>query len=334
MLALTFGNSSLLWLLLLVPVMIAGYVVAQRRRPKYAARFTNLELLSTVVPRTPNWRRHIAPAIYVTALATLLVAVSRPIIVKADPTQQATVMLVLDTSGSMVATDVQPTRLAAAQQSARGFLDEVPSAVKVGLVSFASEARLLAAPTTNRDTVRQGLASLNAVGATAMGDAITLAMNAATGTPTDFTQSPTGPSTTPPPVKTPTVLLVLSDGKNTLGNDPVGAADLAKQRGIKVDTIALGTQDGVANISDGNGGVVQIPVPPDTETLQTVAQHTGGQFFTAPTAAQLRSVYANLGSRIAAEKHRHEITSWLAAVAVALLLAGAGVSLTLFNRFP
>src|SRR3954447_15144732 len=342
-LALTFGNAGLLWLLLLVPVAVLGYVLAQRRRPKYAARFTNLELLATVVPRTPSWRRHIPHVIYVTALATLLVAVARPTIVTNDSTQEATVMLVLDVSGSMVATDVQPTRLAPAQQVAKGFLDDVPKTLKVGLVAFSSEARLLAPPSTDRDAVRNGLASLNAIGATAMGDAITLAMNAAIGTNDNGSSSSSpfgGPASTTPPTSvdpdklSPTVILLLSDGKNTVGRDPLNAADTAKSDKVQIFTIALGTDSGVAEIPDSNGVVQQIPVPPDPETLQEVADRTGGKFFTAPSAQELRSVYANLGSKLGTEKHKHEITAWFAGAAIVLLVLGGALALIWFARFP
>ena len=341
MLALTFGNAGILWLLLLVPVVIVGYVVAQRRRPKYAARFTNLDLLATVVPRAPSWRRHIPPVIYVLAMATLLVAIGRPTIVKADSTQQATVMLVLDVSGSMVATDVQPTRLAAAQQSARLFLDDVPKSLKVGLVAFSSEARLLAPPSTDRETVRTGLATLNAIGATAMGDAIALAINAAAGVPDNqgssfggFTSPSTPPTSADPRKLAPTVILLLSDGKNTVGRDPLAAADAAKDQKVQIFTIALGTEAGVAEIPDSNGVVQEIPVPPDPDTLQQVAARTGGKFFTAPTADQLRSVYSNLGSKLGSEKRKHEITAWFAGAAVILLVLGGALALIWFARFP
>src|SRR4051812_14733264 len=230
--AMSFGNASLLWLLLVVPFAVVGYVLAQRRRPRYAARFTNLALLETVVPRTPSWRRHVPPIIYLTAMTTLLVAVARPSMVTDDDTKEANVMLVLDTSGSMVATDVQPTRLVAAQQSARTFLDQVPDSVRVGLVSFSGEAHLLAAPTKDRQVVRQGLASLSATGATAMGDAITLAINATLNLPTDAGTTSSTVAVTPSVDSNNTVLLVLSDGKNTLGAEPLAAADAARQHGI------------------------------------------------------------------------------------------------------
>ena len=349
--AVSFGNSTLLWLLLLAPLAVIAYLVAQRRRPQYAARFTNLDLLATVVPRRPNWRRHVPPAIYLLALVTLLVAVARPTMVTRDPTQQATVMLVIDVSGSMIATDVQPNRLAAAEASARSFLQSVPKSLKVGLIAFSSEARLLAPPTTDRQVVRAALGSLQAVGATAMGDAITLALNASVpGAALGDTTSTTAPAVLPPATTPPTippstlppasaktaprVVLLLSDGKNTVGRDPLNAADTAKQSGVEIFTIALGTADGIAAIPDSNGVVQDIPVPPDPDTLKAVAQRTGGKFFTAPTAEQLRTVYTSLGSKLGKEKHEHEVTAWFAGVAVALLLVGGTLALSWFGRFP
>jgi Ca-activated chloride channel family protein len=338
-LALTFGSTPLLSLLVLVPLAVAAYLFAQRRRPQFAVRFTNLDLLATVVPKRPGWRRHLPPLIYLLALATLLTAIARPTLVT---TQQATVMLAIDVSGSMVAADVAPTRLAAAQKSARMFLDALPKSVKVGLVAFSTEARLLAPPTTDRQVVRTALSTLTAAGATAMGDAITVAVSAANPAsdvaPTTTTTS-TPPSTagkggaaaTAAPTK---IVVLLSDGKNTTGSDPLSSLSAAKQSGIPIDTIALGTPDGVANITDGRGLVQQVPVPPDEETLKSVAAQTGGKFFTAPSASELKSIYAGLGSNIGGVKHRHEITAWFAGLAIALLLLGGGLALAWFGRFP
>jgi Ca-activated chloride channel family protein len=345
-LALTFANRGVLWLLAIVPLLVIAYLVAQRRRPQYAARFTNLELLATVVPRAPNWRRHLPPFVYVLALSTLLLAIARPTIVTADPTQQATVMLVIDVSGSMIATDVQPTRLAAAQKSARSFLDQVPKELKVGLVAFSTEAQLLAPPSTDRDLVRNALATLNPLGATAMGDALVVAIDAAAASANRSSSttapSPSGgaiqpPSTgpaTPAGKAPPTVILLLSDGKNTVGRDPLAVADAAKQLGVKISTIALGTPDGVASIPDASGQVQAIPVPPDPDTLQAVAQRTGGRFFSAPTAADLSSVYADIGSKLGTVERSHEVTAWFAGGAVVLLLLGGGLALIWFSRFP
>src|SRR5436305_8693803 len=157
MLALTFQSRQALWLLLALPVLVLVYVLAQRRRSKYAARFTNVDLLASVVAKSPNVRRHVPPFVYLLALGTLVFAVARPTVTGHVAQQQATVMLVIDVSGSMIATDVQPSRISAAQRAASTFVDEVPSGLRVGLIGFSTEARLLAPPTTQHDQVKGGI---------------------------------------------------------------------------------------------------------------------------------------------------------------------------------
>ena len=335
MLAVSFLSGEFLWLLLLVPLMVVAYLAGQRRRARYAERFASAALLPTVVPRSPDWRRHVPPVVYLVSLVALLVAVARPVIVTADPTQQATVMLAVDVSGSMIATDVRPTRLDAAESSAQSFIDKLPRQIKVGLVAFSSQARVITSPTTNRKLVRQGLDSLTADGATAMGEGILAALRASaapstsTGSPTSTT-SPTAPAN----AVAPRVILLLSDGKNTVGTDPLTAADQAVAANVRISTIALGTPDGVAAITSPGGRVQEVPVPPDPDILQAIAQRTGGTFFQAPSAQALRSVYASLGSKLAAEKHRHEITAWFAGAALALVVAGGVLALVWFSRLP
>ena len=322
--ALTFQSRSALWLLLALPVLLLIYVVAQRRRAKYAARFTNVDLLASVVAKSPNVRRHIPPLVYLAALGTLVLAVARPTVTGHVAQEQATVMLVIDVSGSMIATDVQPTRIAAAQSAASTFVNEVPAGLRVGLIGFSTEARLLSPPTTDHDQVKAGIGALAALGATAMGDAIELAVQA----------TAVGPNGKVELKHPPTTVLLLSDGKNTVGRDPLAAADDANRAGVHIFTVALGTPDGIASIPDNNGVVQDIPVPPDPDTLQAVAERTGGKFFSAPDANQLSSVYSNLGSRLGQVKKQHEITNQFAAVALGLVLVGALLGLAWFSRFP
>jgi Ca-activated chloride channel family protein len=323
-LALRFQSPSMLWLLALAPVVIAAYVLAQRRRSQYAARFTNVDLLATVVTKSPNWRRHVPPVVYLLALATLVVALGRPVVTTRIAQEQATVMLVVDVSGSMIATDVQPSRIAAAQDAARTFIDELPSSLRVGLIAFSTEARLLAPPTSDHSQVKTAVDTLSALGATAMGDALELSIAATASIP----------GTKPTAKHPPTVVLLLSDGKNTVGRDPLSAADDANQAGMHVFTVALGTPDGIALIPDNNGVVQTIPVAPDPDTLQAVAEKTGGRFFTAPTASELRTVYSNLGSRLGQVKKPHEVTAQFAGVGIVLMLIGGALALVWFSRFP
>jgi len=323
-LALGFATPALLWLLALLPLLAAAYLLSQRRRARYAARFTNLDLLASVVTRSPGWRRHVPPVAYLLAMASLLLAVAHPTVTRPVAVQEATVMLLVDVSGSMISTDVQPSRIAAAQSAATTFVNELPHALRVGLVAFSSEARLLAVPTTDHSSVRRAIGSLQALGATAMGNAIDLGVEAAASTAT------TRAGAKAPP----TVILLLSDGKNTVGRPPIDAADSAAQAGVKIFTVALGTPDGMAAIPDANGVVAYIPVPPDPDTLQAVADRTKGRFFPAPTAGQLKSVYANLGSQLGQKPKKKDVTAWFAGAAAVLLVLGGGLALAWFSRFP
>jgi Ca-activated chloride channel homolog len=336
---------SMLWALLLVPLAIFGYLLAQRRRVRYAVRFTNLDLLANVVSRSPGWRRHLPALLYLLALATLLVSLARPQSVVLVPKEQATVVLVMDVSGSMNATDVEPTRLLAAQQAASSFLDNLPAKFKVGLVSFSASAQTLTRPTTDRASVRDAISSLRAEGGTAMGDAIERGLEAKRPPPPPPADRPRDESSTTTPPTTaapegggkepPTVMLLLSDGANTVGKtQPLEAAEHAKQIEVPVFTIALGTDEGVVEVPDEAGQPRRIPVPPDKATLRRVAEVTGGKFFTAPSNRDLKAVYHDLGSRIGFVKERQEVTVVFAAAALLFVVAGGALSLLWFNRFP
>jgi Ca-activated chloride channel family protein len=316
------------WLLAslaLVPALVALYVRWQRRRVRYAVRFTNLDLLAGVVRELPGWRRHVPAVLYLLALATLLVSVARPQAVVTVPREQATIVLVMDVSGSMAATDVQPTRMFSAQQAAVRFIDKAPSHFEIGLVSFSTSAHVIAPPTTDRDQVRVGLQTLQARGGTAMGEAINAAVASIHPSQANGTASPDGP---------PAVLLLLSDGASTIGASPVEAARQAAGVDVTIFTVALGTPDGVVEIADGTGGSRRIPVPPDPVTLRQVADVTGGRFYDAPTDSDLAAVYDQLGSRIGFERGEQEVTALFSAVAIGLLLVGGVLSLRWLNRFP
>jgi Ca-activated chloride channel family protein len=338
---------TMLWALALIPLALFGYLLAQRRRVRYAVRFTNLDLLANVVSRSPGWRRHLPALFYLLALATLLVSLARPQSVVLVPKEQATVVLVMDVSGSMNATDVEPTRLLAAQQAATSFLDTMPAKFKVGLVSFSASAQTLTRPTTDRTSVRDAIGSLRAEGGTAMGDAIERGLEAKRPPPpppADQKKDKSAPATTAPPTtvapenggkEPPVVMLLLSDGANTVGKtQPLEAAEHAKQMNVPVFTIALGTDEGVVEVPDESGQPRRIPVPPDKATLRRVAEVTGGKFFTAPSNRDLKAVYRDLGSRIGFVKERQEVTVVFAAAALLFVVAGGAMSLLWFNRFP
>jgi Ca-activated chloride channel family protein len=330
---------GLLWTLVLVPVALAAYLFAQRRRSRYTVRFTNLDLLANVVSAKPGWRRHVPPAFYLLALAALLVSLARPQALALVPKEQATIVLVMDVSGSMNATDVRPTRLVSSQRAATTFIEQLPEKFRVGIVSFASTAQTLTRPTTDRAAAYEAIASLHAEGATAMGDGIERALDVKR-TP-GSSSGGTAPAAPDPPDdqvsgrEPPVVVLLLSDGANTQGRtQPMEAATDAKQLGVPVFTIALGTDQGMVDVPDETGNLRRIPVPPDKLTLQRIAETTGARFFAAPSSRDLKGVYRELGSKIGFVKEKQEVTVVFAATGLLFLVAGAAMSLVWFSRFP
>ena len=350
--------------LLLVPILLGLYVWAQRRRTRYAVRFTNLDLLANLAPRRPAWRRHVPPVIYLGAIAALAFALARPTMVVAVPREDATVLLTIDVSGSMRATDVSPTRLDAARAAARSFVAQLPEGIRVGIVAFASEAETLVAPTTDREAVEDALQGLTARNGTAMGDALMETLDLAETIQKDDGDAPAASAApdaaaTPDPSAAPdassapdasaspdapddtasgeplVAAILLSDGANSVGEtEPLDAAERAASLGVPVYTIALGTPDGEVEVRDDLGQLRTLQVPPDTETLAQIAEITGATAFDAPTAEDLSAVYDNLESRIGHVDERQEVTSWFAAAALVLVVVGAGLSALWFGRLP
>jgi Ca-activated chloride channel homolog len=326
---------GLLWMLLLVPAALAAYLLAQRRRSRYTVRFTNLDLLANVVSAKPGWRRHLPPALYLLALAALVISLARPQALALVPKEQATIILVMDVSGSMNATDVRPTRLVSSQRAATEFVEHLPDKFRVGIVSFASTAQTLTRPTTDRVAVYEAIESLHAEGATAMGDGIERALDVKRPPGSDGGAARPDP---PPPggtTEAPLVVLLLSDGANTQGRtQPMEAATDAKELGVPVFTIALGTDRGMVDVPDETGNLRRIPVPPDELTLQRIAELTGARFFAAPSSDDLKGVYDELSSKIGFVREKQEITVVFAATGLLFLVAGAAMSLVWFSRFP
>ena len=337
--------------LLLVPIAIGFYLWAQRRRSRYAVRFTNLALLSNLVPKRPSWRRHLPPALYLGAIAALLIGLARPTMVVAVPRQDATVILAMDVSGSMRATDVSPTRLDAARASALSFLDQLPEGVRVGIVAFATEPVTLVSPTTDRAQLKDAINGLTARDGTAMGDALMQVLDIAEKIQKDGTETPdattapgasaapaasAAPGASATPSSQPLVAtILLSDGANSVGQaQPLDAAQRAKTLGVPIYTIALGTPTGTVDVQDQSGRIVTLDVPPDTATLDQIAAITGGTAFTAPTAAELASVYDNLQSRIGYTEERQEVTFALVGAGLLLVVLGAGLSAVWFGLLP
>src|SRR4051812_12424627 len=278
----SFASPELLLGLLVIPLGIAAYLWFQRRRSRYAVRFTNVALLSNIVPKAPAWRRHVPPALYLTAIGALVLALARPSMVMAVPRAGGTVILTMDVSGSMMATDVSRPRLAAAQQAAADFVEQLPAKFKIGLVAFSTAPRVVVSPTTDHQAILDALADLRPQGGTALGDAIETSLEAAGLDPND----PTGASASPSPSASPdpsasaspdpsasaspdpsasastdpaqqplVATVLLSDGANSTGQtEPIAAASDAAALNVPVYTIALGTQDGRVTVPDPRSG--------------------------------------------------------------------------------
>ena len=302
--------------LLAIPLVVAAYALARRRRRRYAVRFPAAATLASV--RQPRLRRVLPAALLATAAAMLAVAFAKPEATVAVPVEKASVMLVTDESGSMSANDVAPSRLEAARSAAQTFLDRVPDKLLVGFVAFSSQTNAVVEPTLDREPVRSALQALNPDGATATGDALDTAL--------DRLAARRGKDG----ARAPAAVILLSDGKRTEGSDPIAAAQRAKQLGIPVSTVALGTSDGTVFGPQGE----PIAVPPDPATLQEISRITGGTFTEAADAGQLDSVYKQLGSKIGTKRVKREVSSSFAAAGLLLLLGGLGTGLRWRGRLP
>jgi len=317
----TFEWPLALLALLALPAVLALYVVRERRRRSYAARFSNPALLPNLVARSPGWRRHLPIAVLAAALAAMIVGVARPHATVTVRREQATVILALDVSRSMAARDVRPTRLQAARAAAAAFIARIPKKYRVAVISFSSRAVVALPPTPDRLLAREALASLKPGEGTAIGDAVTLAARLAS-------RQRTSDGVVPP-----AALLLISDGKQDGGRATPGAA-AARARALKmpVYTVLVGTDSGVVEAPLPGGLHEVVRVPPDPETLQQLAQATGGAFFTATNDARLQQIYRRLGSRLGNKRTPRELTDLFAGGSAMLLLAGAGLSTFWFRR--
>ena len=319
----SFDWPLMLLTLLAVPLAIAGYVLLERRRERQAAIFATPALTPNLVRRRPGRLRHVPPALALLALAALATGLARPHATLSVDQEQATVVLAIDTSRSMVATDVPPTRLAVAQEAVRRFLQKLPKEYRVGMVSFAQSASTVLPATANRETALAALRNLRTGDGTALGEGIARAVQVARRVPAEKGKKP------------PASILVLSDGAQTQGVlTPQQAAQRAKKLRIPVYTVAFGTAEGVVEVVDDNGFTQRVTVPPDPPTLRQVAQLAGGRFYAAPDGDTLNAVYEELGSRIGSVKEEREITAVFAAAGALLLLAAGAVSAVLFGRLP
>jgi Ca-activated chloride channel family protein len=313
--------QSPLWLLalLVVAALVAFYVVLQLRRKAYAARFTNVALLGSIVPKRPGWRRHLAFGVVALGLATLIFSLAVPSKQVRVPRERATVVMAVDVSLSMKATDIKPDRFRAMQSAAKQFVDVLPGRINLGLVSFAGTATTLVPPTTDRAQVANAIDHLDLAESTAIGEAIFTSLQAIE----NFQSTVESGDTKPPPAR----IVLLSDGTNTVGRPDTQAVDAAKAAGVPVSTIAFGTDYGTLNL-DGE----TVPVPVDRQKLKQIADDTGGSYSQAATAAELQQVYADLGSQIGYTTEPKDVSYWFVRAGVLLALIGASLSLLWTNR--
>lgn len=319
----TFLSGWRLAFLIAPLALLAAYLVAQRARQKAAVRFTSVDMLASVAPRRPGWQRHLPAAAFLAAVAVLIVAFAQPARAILVPKQRGAVVLVLDVSGSMVANDVSPTRLAAAQEGARAFVNALPSGIQLGLEAFSTGPRMLVSPTTDRSTVIAAINSLSAGGATATGDAIQMALDTIAALPPAANGK-----------KAPGAIVLMSDGAPTVGSGDLSPdgyafaeASAAKQAGVKIDTIAYGTTSGTVNV---NGQLVAVPADP--ATMAQIASLSGGQTFAAASAGQLKSVYAQIRSAVGYDVHKRDVSAWFLGVGLALAIAAAAAALIWTQR--
>jgi Ca-activated chloride channel family protein len=345
------------WLLLGLPVLAAFvglWIWAERRRARYTVRYTNVDVLASVVSGR-SWLRFVPAVILVAGLVALVVGLARPHVERTLVRERATVILVLDTSRSMQAKDVQPTRLAAAQEAMRTFLEQAPDDLRVGFVVFAGEAQVATPPTNDHELVETAITDVDeflVFGGTAIGDALQTAVllgrqitdlvpeegGTAAPAPTETTRT-LAQAASCPDEPSPVSILFLSDGAQTRGLlQPLEGAQLAREACFPVYTIALGTPEGVIERGPFGGfGQDQgelIPVPPDPDTLREIAKVTGGEFSEARDADTLQNAYENLGSRLGREPGESEITWLFLAIGGVLVLLAGGVAAFVSPRFP
>jgi Ca-activated chloride channel family protein len=353
----SFGQPFLLLTLLLVPAAVGGYLLLQRRRARYAVRFTNVSVLEQVLATTRPWRRWATNGLLLLALATLCVAVARPRAHTTVVNENATVILVLDVSGSMHAVDVKPTRLIAAQRALHSFLDRVPKRLKVGLILFAGEPQVAAPPTIDHALVGNAIDDanfFNGFGGTAIGDAIALAVKLGIRSAGLSGQATTALGSrqlaayvaAKPTASSLVSVLFLSDGHQNRGViQPLDGARMARKAGVPVYTVALGTTGnthlsgdvfggGGGQFSNGFGGFGGQALAPDPKTLSAIAHITGGEFFRARDARALQDAYTTLGSKLARTHGTREVTDLFAFGAALLLVAGAALAAFWAPRLP
>jgi len=333
---------NMLWLLLLIPVLIMAYVIMQRRRRKYTLRYASLSLVKDAVGRGPGMRRHIPAILFLISLSVLIVTVARPSATITLPSQQGTVILTIDVSGSMRAEDMEPNRLEAAKTAALAFIENQPDNVRIGVVSFSDSAAVVQAPTDDRESAVAAVNRLITQRGTAIGRGIITSLDSILEelgeTPMQAQHDPLYPAPqtmVPPPslshgTYAPAIIVLLTDGQSNVGPSPLDIIDQAVNRGIRVYTIGLGSPEGT--ILNVMGRSIRVRL--DEETLKRIAEKSDADYFRAENETDLKSIYEKLGTRIVFTPEKTELTAWFAAFASVLLVTAGALSLLWFNRLP
>src|SRR5688572_3213994 len=339
----SFQWPEMLWLAVLLPLLVAAYLLVLRRKKKLALRYASLTMVKEAMTGGQTLRRHVPPLLLLAALAVMIGAIARPSAVVTLPSQHETVILAMDVSGSMRASDVEPTRLVAAQNAAKAFIADQPENVRIGIVAFAGTATVAQAPTRNREDLIAAIDRFQLQRATAIGSAIIVSLAtifpeagidlASVTYGAEAAKKPPAPGAqafkpVPPGSYQSAVIILLTDGQRTTGPDSLLAARMAAERGVRIFTVGVGTPEGKIVGFEGWSMHVRL----DEETLKRVADVTRGEYFYAGTAVDLKKVYDTLSSRLVFEKKKTEVTALFSAAAALVVLLAAGLSLLWFNR--
>ncbi len=336
---------GLLPLLLFVPVLVGAYIWSQRRRARFALRYSSLSLVREAAVQQPRYRRHIPPVLFLLAITAMLVAAARPYAVSYVPKNQATVILTIDVSGSMRAPDIKPTRIEAAKQAAIEFTQRQGPNTRIGVVAFSGSAQVIQSPTADHQAVVNAINQLYPQRSTAIGSGILVSLDAIFGNThldaatAPFAGSPTPDATVPtvpPGTHVPAIIVLLTDGQNVTGPSPIDAAQQAANFGVRVFTIGVGTQQGatVGGGGGGRGGSFGFRAELDEPTLKQIAQITDGQYFRATDENGLTDIYKNLNTQFIVSREQTELTYQFASVAIVLVLVGSALGLLWFGRIP
>lgn len=337
----TFLWFEMLWAMLVVPALIIAYILVQRRRRKYALRYASLSLVKEALGRGPGIRRHIPPALFLMGMAAMIFALARPAATIILPSQQATVILTLDVSGSMRAEDLKPNRIEAAKSAARAFVAKQPRNVRIGVVSFSNNASIVQAPTIDREAVLAAINRLAMQRSTAIGSGILTSLDAIFeepgAKPTPSSRDPltlAEPTAIPTPMPrgayAPAIVVLLSDGQSNTGPPPLQVVKQAANRGVRVYTVGMGSPEGTVLSFEGRSVRVRL----DEETLKRIAEETDASYFRADSETDLRQIYENLSTQLVFKAEQTELTAGFTGLATVFLLVAGTLSLLWFNRLP